>query len=118
MAAAIWAESAAVVIGLSALGALIGLACGYTIKGENAYSASAFIMVFSAFASGMFMPLDQMPSFVAHVAPFTPFYGVVQAVYAVSGGNPMSTAAWLNLAAWTLIPALIAWWGASHDTNR
>ena len=30
----------------------------------------------------------------------------------------MSTAAWLNLAAWTLIPALIAWWGASHDTNR
>lgn len=118
MGAAAWAESAAVVIGLSALGALIGLACGYTIKGENAYSASAFIMVFSAFASGMFMPLDQMPSFVAHVAPFTPFYGVVQAVYAVSGGNPMSTAAWLNIAAWTLIPALIAWWGASHDTNR
>ena len=118
MGAAAWAESAAVVIALSALGALIGLACGYTIKGENAYSASAFIMVFSAFGSGMFMPLDQMPSFVALVAPFTPFYGVVQAVYAVSGGNPMSASAWLNIAAWTLIPALIAWWGASHDTNR
>ena len=118
MGAAAWAESAAVVIALSALGALIGLACGYTIKGENAYSASAFIMMSSAFASGMFMPLDQMPSFVALVAPFTPFYGVVQAVYAVTGGNPMSASAWLNIAAWTLIPALIAWWGASHDTNR
>jgi len=43
-----WAASAAVVIALSALGALIGLACGYTIKGENAYSASAFVMLMGA----------------------------------------------------------------------
>ena len=61
MTAGAWAASAAVVIALSALGALIGLACGYTIKGENAYSASAFVMLMGAFVSGMFIPLDQLP---------------------------------------------------------
>lgn len=118
MGAGAWAQSAAVVVALSGLGTLIGLACGYMIKGENAYSASALIMVFSAFASGMFMPLDQMPALVAKVAPFTPFYGVVRAVYAVTGDSHMSTTAWINIITWTLITALVAWWGASHDTNR
>lgn len=113
-----WVASAAVVVALSALGALIGLACGYTIKGENAYSASAFVMVTGAFASGMFIPLDQMPPFVAQIAPFTPLYGAVQAIYAVAGTNPMPTAAWLNIAGWAVITAGIAWWGASHDTGR
>ena len=118
MTAGAWAASAAVVVALSALGALIGLACGYTIKGENAYSASAFVMVFGAFVSGMFIPLEQMPPFVSHVAPFTPLYGAVQAIYAVAGTVPMPTAAWLNIVGWVVITAGIAWWGASHDTAR
>lgn len=118
MTAGAWAASAAVVIALSALGALIGLACGYTIKGENAYSASAFVMVFGAFVSGMFIPLEQMPPFVSHVAPFTPLYGAVQAIYAVAGTVPMPTAAWLNIVGWVVLTAGIAWWGASHDTAR
>ena len=118
MTAGAWAASAAVVVALSALGALIGLACGYTIKGENAYSASAFVMVFGAFVSGMFIPLEQMPPFVSHVAPFTPLYGAVQAIYAVAGTVPMPTAAWLNIVGWVVLTAGIAWWGASHDTAR
>ena len=118
MGAAAWAESAAVVIALSALGALIGLACGYTIKGENAYSASAFVMLMGAFVSGMFIPLEAMPPFVSHIAPYTPLYGAVKAIYAVAGTNPMPTAAWINIGAWALVMAGIAWWGASHDTGR
>ena len=113
-----WVASAAVVIALSALGALIGLACGYTIKGENAYSASALVMVMGGFASGMFIPLEAMPPFISHIAPYTPLYGAVKAVYAVAGTNPMPTAAWINIGAWALIMAGIAWWGASHDTGR
>jgi len=42
---------------------------------------------------GMFIPLEQMPPFVSHVAPFTPLYGAVQAIYAVAGTVPMPTAA-------------------------
>ena len=118
MTAGAWAASAAVVIALSALGALIGLACGYTIKGENAYSASAFVMLMGAFVSGMFIPLDQLPPFVAQIAPFTPLYGAVQAIYAVAGTVTMPTAAWLNIAGWAVVTAGIAWWGASHDTDR
>ena len=113
-----WVASAAVVVALSALGALIGLACGYTIKGENAFSASAFVMVMGGFASGMFIPLEAMPPFVSHIAPYTPLYGAMKAVYAVAGTNPMPTAAWINIGAWALIMAGIAWWGASHDTGR
>ena len=113
-----WVASAAVVVALSALGALIGLACGYTIKGENAYSASAFVMLMGAFVSGMFIPLDQLPPFVSQIAPFTPLYGAVQAVYAVAGTVTMPTSAWLNIAGWTVITTGIAWWGASHDTAR
>ena len=113
-----WVASAAVVVALSALGALIGLACGYTIKGENAYSASAFVMLVGAFVSGMFIPLDQLPPFVSQIAPFTPLYGAVQAIYAVAGTVPMPTSAWFNIAGWAVITAGIAWWGASHDTAR
>ena len=113
-----WIISGGVVIALSALGALIGLACGYTIKGENAYSASAFVMLMGAFVSGMFIPLDQLPPFVTQIAPFTPLYGAVKAIYATAGTNPMPTAAWLNIAGWAVITAGIAWWGASHDTGR
>ena len=113
-----WIISGGVVIALSTLGALIGLACGYTIKGENAYSASAFVMLMGAFVSGMFIPLDQLPPFVSQIAPFTPLYGAVQAVYAVAGTVTMPTSAWLNIAGWTVITAGIAWWGASHDTAR
>ena len=113
-----WVSSAAVVVALSSLGALIGLACGYTIKGENAYSASAFVMVIGAFLSGMFIPLDQMPPFISHIAPFTPLYGAVQAIYATAGSTPMPTNALLNIAGWVVITAGIAWWGASHDTGR
>ena len=113
-----WIISALVVVALSTLGALIGLACGYTIKGENAYSASAFVMLMGAFVSGMFIPLDQLPPFVSQIAPFTPLYGAVQAIYAVAGTVPMPTSAWLNIAGWAVITAGIAWWGASHDTAR
>lgn len=118
MTAGAWVASAAVVVALSALGALIGLACGYTIKGENAYSASAFVMLMGAFVSGMFIPLDQLPPFVSQIAPFTPLYGAVQAIYAVAGTVTMPTSAWLNIAGWAVITAGIAWWGASHDTAR
>ena len=89
-----------------------------TIKGENAYSASAFVMLMGAFVSGMFIPLDQLPPFVAQIAPFTPLYGAVQAIYAVAGTVTMPTAAWLNIAGWAVVTAGIAWWGASHDTDR
>ncbi len=30
----------------------------------------------------------------------------------------MPTAAWLNIAGWAVVTAGIAWWGASHDTDR
>ncbi len=55
MTAGAWAAKRTVNIAVGAR-ALIGLACGYTIKGENAYSASAFVMaLFGAFVSGMFI---------------------------------------------------------------
>lgn len=75
-------------------------------------------MLVGAFVSGMFIPLDQLPPFVSQIAPFTPLYGAVQAIYAVAGTVPMPTSAWFNIAGWAVITAGIAWWGASHDTAR
>ena len=76
----------------------LGLAIGYT-AGSNAAPAVAHLIYLPlSFASGLFSPLSQLPSFVQQVAPYLPTYHYAQLAWSAVGApaEPMATSlAWL-----------------------
>ena len=78
-------STGAQVIGLLLLGALpligLGMTIGYT-SGPNAAPAVAnLIYLPMAFASGMFLPVDQLPDFIRGIAHYLPTYHYAQLAY-------------------------------------
>ncbi len=114
-----WLVSAAMIIVLSILPATIGLAAGFTVRSDGAFSVTSAITVIGSFASGMFIPLEQMGSFFQHLAPWTPLYGIVQLVQMPLAGWGFFTWTWvLNYAVWTLFFVALASWSSRRDTGR
>lgn len=114
-----WLLSAAMIVVLTILPAAIGLATGFTVRSDGAFSVTSAITVIGSFASGMFIPLEQMGSFFQHLAPWTPLYGIVQLVQMPLAGWDSFTWTWvLNYAAWTLFFAALASWSSRRDTGR
>ncbi|MGH7326688.1 MAG: ABC transporter permease [Candidatus Rokuibacteriota bacterium] len=76
----------------------LGFSIGYT-AGPNAAPAVANLVYLPlAFASGIFLPLEQLPAFIQRVAPYLPTYHYAQLAWnAVGGGRePLGTSvAWL-----------------------
>ena len=76
----------------------LGLAIGY-LAGPNAAPAVANLVYLpSAFASGLFVPLEQLPRFVQAVAPALPTYHHAQLAWSAvgAGGEPTrASLAWL-----------------------
>jgi ABC-2 type transport system permease protein len=82
----------------------LGFAIGYS-SGPNAAPALAnLIFLPLAFASGLFMPLRQLPDFVQRIAPYLPTYHYGQLAWSAVGApsEPLTTSlAWL--AGYTLL---------------
>jgi ABC-2 type transport system permease protein len=73
------------VVGLLLVGALpligLGMTIGYA-SGPNAAPAVANLVYLPmAFASGMFLPVDQLPEFIRRIAHFLPTYHYAQLAY-------------------------------------
>ncbi len=77
----------------------LGFAIGYT-AGPNAAPAIANLVYLPlAFASGIFLPLEQLPPFVQRLAPFLPTYHYAQLAWnAIGAGRepPAVSLAWLG----------------------
>jgi ABC-2 type transport system permease protein len=91
--------------------ALLGLAVGFQ-AGPNTTSAAllAFLMA-SAVASGLWVPLDIMPPFVATIAQFLPTYHLAQLALAqiVGGAMLVHTVVLLGVAALTAALAAVSY---------
>ncbi len=87
----------------------LGMAIGYS-SGVNAAPALAnLIYLPMSFASGLFIPLNQMPDFVQRIGPFLPTYHYGQLAWNTVGGADESvTRAVLWLAGWTLVLFAVA----------
>jgi ABC-2 type transport system permease protein len=76
----------------------LGFAIGY-LAGPNAAPAVANLVYLPlAFASGIFLPLEQLPTFVQRVAPYLPTYHYAQLAWSAvgAGREPVGTSvAWL-----------------------
>lgn len=84
------------------LGAIPFIALGFAIAylaGPNAAPATAdLVCIAMAFASGMFVPLDQMPGFLRAVAPILPTYHFAQFAWDAMGAadeGGLVSGAWL-----------------------
>ena len=114
-----WVLSGVLTALMSVLPGAMGLAAGFAVRGDGAYSLSSLLSVVGAFTSGMFIPLEQMAPVVATIAPWTPFYGMTRVTQAlVRGEGLLSWQHVANIVAWTLIFTAAAVWGNKRDTSR
>jgi ABC-2 type transport system permease protein len=76
----------------------LGFAVGYLAGPNSAAAILQLINLPMSFASGLFMPLDIMPSFVRSIAPFLPAYHFGQLAWSAMGAQTepvMTSVLWL-----------------------
>lgn len=114
-----------VVVGLALVaGALpfsaMGLAFGYLVGPNSAPAVLNLVWLPMAFASGLWIPIAQLPQLVQSVAPLLPPYHFVQlalsTIGASEGGSPAAHAG--AVLAFTVVFLLVAAWGFRRDEGR
>ena len=100
----VWATVVAWLLAGSLPFIALGFAIGYT-AGTNAAPAVANLVYLPlSFASGLFIPISQLPSFVQQVAPYLPTYHYGQLAWSAVGAASESVATSLGwLAAYTVL---------------
>lgn len=89
----------------------MGFAMGYGFSPSSAPAAANLIFLFLAFASGLFLPLRQMPDIVQRIAPYLPTYHYGQLAWGRIGLEaepPGTSIAWL--AAYSVVLFAVAVW--------
>jgi ABC-2 type transport system permease protein len=69
--------------------ALLGMAIGFQASGSASAAILNAILMPSAIFSGLWMPLDVLPAFFGHIAPFLPSYHLAQLALAQIGPGPV-----------------------------
>lgn len=119
MTAHAWLLSALFITLSSALPAILGIAVAFTVRSDSAFAAASAVTVFGSFASGMFMPLENMGTFFQNIAPWTPFYGIQRLVALPIYGFDAFQWDWLiNVLAWIAFFLGLATWAQRRDTAR
>lgn len=106
------------------LGALpfsaMGLAFGYLVGPNSAPAMLNLLYLPMAFASGLWIPIHQLPAFVQGIAPALPPYHFAQlalgTVGAAESGSPALHA--VALLAFTALFLIVAAWGFRRDEGR
>ncbi|MEJ2289274.1 MAG: ABC transporter permease [Deinococcales bacterium] len=71
--------------------AAMGLAFGYALGPNSAPTVLNLVTMPMTFASGLYMPITQLPPFVQHIAPYLPAYHFGQLALAAIGAHPIGT---------------------------
>lgn len=69
--------------------AALGLAFGYALGPNSAPTVLNLVNLPMAFASGLYMPISQLPALVGHIAPYLPAYHLAQLALGSIGGQPI-----------------------------
>ena len=98
----------------------MGLAFGYLVGPNSAPAVLNLAWLPMAFASGLWIPISELPQLVQSVAPFLPPYHFVQlalgTIGASEGGSPVLHAG--AVLAFTVVFLLVAAWGFRRDEGR
>ena len=98
----------------------MGLAFGYLVGPNSAPAVLNLVWLPMAFASGLWIPISQLPDVVQSVAVALPPYHFVQlalgTIGASEGGSPVVHAA--GVLGFTLLFLVVATWGFRRDEGR
>ena len=96
----------------------LGFGFGYLVGPNSAPAVINLIYLPIAFASGIFIPVDQLPQFIQSIAPYLPLHPFVELGWNAIGvptDQSVSTAA-LYLVAYSVGFFLLALWAYRRDT--
>ena len=98
----------------------MGLAFGYLVGPNSAPAMLNVVYLPMAFASGLFIPIDQLPPFVQGIAPALPPYHFAQLALGTVGAAESGSQAVhaVVLVAFTAFFLTIAAWGFRRDEGR
>ena len=97
----------------------LGFALGYLAGPNSAPAVTNLIYLPTAFASGLFFPLQFLPEFLRNIAPYLPLYRAAHLVWnAVGVPYDDITADWLYMAAYTVGFFLLALWAYRRDQGK
>jgi ABC-2 type transport system permease protein len=99
----------------------LGFALGYIAGPNSAPAVTNLIYLPTAFASGLFFPLNYLPQFLQNIAPYLPLYRGAQLVWDSVGVPPQGgsiTTDWLYMGAYTVAFFLLALWAYRRDQGR
>jgi ABC-2 type transport system permease protein len=110
-------------LGTLMLGAIpfcaLGMAIGSLAGPNSAPGIVNLIYLPMSFAAGLAIPIEMMPSSIAHIAPFLPTYHLGRlALGAIGVAHGNALLHWAVLAAWALGASLLAAYGLSRDEGR
>jgi ABC-2 type transport system permease protein len=103
------------IAGIAALGSIpfscLGLALAFTVPPASAGGISNLIYLPMSFLSGLWVPLQFLPTFLQKIAPLFPTYHLAQMMYTALGAPSRGT--WMHhltaLLSFTLVMAGITW---------
>ncbi len=111
-------------LGTLLLGALpfcaMGMALGYLAGPNSAAAVVNLVYLPMAFASGLWLPVEQLPGFMQQLAPFLPPYHYAQLALSTMGTG-QGGSAWLHTAALFGFTALflgVALWAYRRDEGK
>ena len=109
---------------IAVLGAIpfcaLGLGIGYLAGPNSAQPIVNLLYLPMAFASGLWMPLEILPKFIQHLAPFLPPYHLAQLALSVTGFRPAADVAThvIALTGFTAVFLLLAAIGYQRDEGK
>ncbi len=97
----------------------LGFALGYLAGPNSAPAVTNLIYLPTAFASGLFFPLNFLPHFLQDLAPYLPLYRAAHLVWNSVGVqyDDISTD-WLYIAGYTIVFFLLAFWAYRRDQGK
>jgi ABC-2 type transport system permease protein len=98
----------------------LGFAIGYLVSPNAAPAVVNLVALPMYFASGLFIPVEQLPSFIRGIAPYLPAYHYGQIAWEAVG-RPPDNPLWVStlvLAAFGIVFMAIAIWAARIDDSK
>jgi ABC-2 type transport system permease protein len=121
MSLAIWAQ----LLGMMVLGmiplSLLGLFLGFIGSANMTVALSTILMLLMSFASGLWIPLQFLPTFIQKIAPFLPSYHIGQLAWNTVGSPSGDGNLWVHLLiliAYAAGFAILAAWAYIRDENK
>jgi ABC-2 type transport system permease protein len=90
--------------------AALGIACGYTMKGQSASLAMTFIYFGLSVLGGLWLPIQVLPEGMRTLSEYSPAYQAGSLGWRALDGQPPTGTSIAVLAAWTLLFSVLAVW--------